>query len=58
MDGSRPPMMLGMVGDGTTLIWARGWPQMNIPDRYCTSSAVTDSSVVGSSAIVFRRAAA
>ncbi len=33
MDGSSPPMMLGMVGDGTTLICERGCPQMNMPDR-------------------------
>ncbi len=36
-----------MVGDGTTLICARGCPQMNMPDRYWTSSAVTVSSARG-----------
>ncbi len=27
MDGSSPPIRLAIVGDGTPLIWARGWPQ-------------------------------
>ena len=43
-------MMLGMVGAGTTLICALGCPQMNMPERYCTSVVVTASSVLGSSA--------
>jgi hypothetical protein len=50
-------MMLGIVGDGTTLICARGCPQMNMPDRYLTSSAVTASSELGSTAIRLVRAA-
>ncbi len=31
VNGSSTPMMLASDGLGTTLIWLRGCPQMNIP---------------------------
>ncbi len=49
--GQQPADHAGDGRRGTTLIWARGWPQMNIPERYCTSSAVTASSARGISSM-------